>query len=265
MRCVQYREAISAQFDGEPAGATEAALDGHARACPACSAWRESASRATRLARLASVESVPDLTDRILASVASAAGGAAPGGSADAGSVPAGRLRIGRSARWSRAGVPLRVVLAVVGLGQAAVGWPAVVLGVDTMEAPMHVAHESGAWNVALAVAFFAVARRPRYAAGLLPLLTALVATLAVVTLPDLVAGHVPASRLATHLLLVVGLALVAALARGSGRPMVPPVRGTSSRSGDPVLDEHDEHDEPPAPVCRLPAVGGSSARGNAA
>src|SRR5215211_1597017 len=151
MRCVQYREALSAELDGEPLGVTAGVLAEHVRACPACASWRDSATRVTRLARVVPVDRVPDLTDRILGSVGIAAGGPS------------------RSASRRRTGIMLRVALAAVGLSQAAVGWPAVALGVDTMQPPMHVAHETGAWNVALAVAFLAVARRRRYATGLLP------------------------------------------------------------------------------------------------
>jgi hypothetical protein len=184
---------------------------------------------------------VPDLSGRILAAAgvpaagagagagAGAAGGAgaAAGGDAggSAGAAGAGGVAVASARRRGWPMTMLRVALAAVAVGQAIVAWPALALGADTMEAPTHVAHESGAWNVALAVALLAVARRPRYSVGLLPLLAAFVAVLAVVSLPDLAAGHVPGGRLASHLLLVGALALVAALARQL-RSETPPLGG---------------------------------------
>ena len=87
------------------------------------------------------------------------------------------------------------------------------------MAAPVHLAHETGAWNLGLAVAFLAVAAAPRLAAGALPFLGTFTALLVTVTLADLRAGHVPADRAAVHLLLIAGLALVATVAwRGRRR-----------------------------------------------
>jgi predicted anti-sigma-YlaC factor YlaD len=93
-------------------------------------------------------------------------------------------------------------------------------------------AHETGAWNLALAVAFLAVAAAPRLAAGALPFLGTFTALLVTVTLADLRAGHVPADRAAVHLLLIAGLALVATIAwRGRRRRRV----GAVSRLRVPV------------------------------
>ncbi|HVQ92149.1 MAG TPA: zf-HC2 domain-containing protein [Mycobacteriales bacterium] len=245
MDCAQYREALSARLDGEPLGLPDGALDRHLSTCAGCTAWAAAATRATRLVRLAPAPDVPDLSARILAAAGVDESGRRP--------VPVGR-RAGLS-RWlgRRVTGGLRVALALVGLAQAAIGWPALALGMDTMQAPMHVAHESGAWNLALAVALLVVARRPRYAPGLLPLLAAFVAVLTVVTLPDVVAGYVPASRLAGHLLFVGALALVALLSRQVRRPELSPLgerdRPDSDRYGDP---------EEPAQARPWPVVGGN-------
>jgi predicted anti-sigma-YlaC factor YlaD len=74
-------------------------------------------------------------------------------------------------------------------------------------------ARESGAWNLAVAAAFLAVAAGPRLAAGALPFLGTVVALLAPVTVADLSAGHVHADRAAAHLLLLTGTVVVAAVA----------------------------------------------------
>jgi predicted anti-sigma-YlaC factor YlaD len=85
------------------------------------------------------------------------------------------------------------------------------VTGAGAMSAPEHMAHETGAWNLAVAAAFLAVAAAPRLAAGALPFLVSFTALLVPVTLADLGAGHVHADRAAAHLFLVVGVLLVAA------------------------------------------------------
>jgi predicted anti-sigma-YlaC factor YlaD len=193
-----------------------AALDAHLSACPDCATWYEAAARVTRLARVTPAEPIPDLTARILA----AAG-------------PTGQRR--------RPGhLVARLALAVLGLAQAGLAVPALALGADDLHPPLHVAHESGAWNLALAVAFLAAAVRPRYTAGLLPLLAAFVAVLAAASVPDIAAGEASGARLAAHLPAVVALLLVTVLAHPGRRPLLPPRRGRSTgwpagADGDPV------------------------------
>jgi predicted anti-sigma-YlaC factor YlaD len=192
------------------------AVDAHLAACPACATWYEAAARVTRLIRLSPAAPVPDLTARVLA----AAGPLSP---------PRHRaLRV------------LRVALALLGLVQLGLAVPAVVLGLDGLHPPMHVAHESGAWNVALAAAFLAAAARPRYAAGLLPLLGVYVVVLAGVSLQDIAMGDVTVPRLAEHVPVVAALLLVAAVNRSAGRPRVPPRRDRSTGDGGPVTAEGD-------------------------
>jgi predicted anti-sigma-YlaC factor YlaD len=93
------------------------------------------------------------------------------------------------------------------------------------MIAPMHMAHETGAWSLAVAAAFLAVAAAPRLAAGALPFLGTFAALLTVLTATDLVEGRVPVERAVGHLLLLAGVVLVAVLAwRGRRRRAVPSV-----------------------------------------
>ncbi|WP_246063847.1 hypothetical protein [Blastococcus colisei] len=95
------------------------------------------------------------------------------------------------------------------------------------MSAPVHMARESGAWNLALAAAFLAVAAGPRLAAGALPFLGSFAALLLPVTLVDLGAGHVHAERAVAHLLLLAGAVLVCAVAwRGRRRRAVGALAG---------------------------------------
>jgi hypothetical protein len=143
---------------------------------------------------------------------------------------------VGRRARPGR--LLVRVALALLAVAQAVLAVPALALGADGLHPPLHVAHESGAWNVALAVAFLAAALRPRYAAGLLPLLAAFVAVLVAASLPDVTTGEVPVARLAGHLPVVLALLLVTVLGRAGRRTPVPPQRGRST--GGPVRSGRD-------------------------
>jgi predicted anti-sigma-YlaC factor YlaD len=110
---------------------------------------------------------------------------------------------------------------------------------------PVHLAHEGAAWNVALGVGFlWAASVRADRLSGLVPLLAAFVAVLAGLSAFDLVAGHVLAERLVTHLLAVAGLVLILIRRRtapddgrsgrrgGRGRSGVAPIDGR--RAGDP-------------------------------
>jgi predicted anti-sigma-YlaC factor YlaD len=112
----------------------------------------------------------------------------------------------------------LRLALLAVGVAQAGLAWPALSGGAAAMSAPVHVTNETGAWNLAVAAAFLAVAAAPRLAAGALPFLGTFAALLVPVTLADLGAGHVHADRAIAHLLLVVGVVLVAVVAWRSRR-----------------------------------------------
>lgn len=207
MSCHTCREALSARLDGEPSGVPADDLDRHLAGCPGCVAWATAAERVTRRARLAPAPPVPDLTVAVL--------GALPR------ELPGARA----AARARLADTALRLVLLAVGVAQAALAWPVLVSGAGAMSAPVHMARESGAWNLAVAAAFLAVAAGPRLAAGALPFLGSFTALLLPVTIADLQAGHVHADRALAHLLLVAGVALVATVAwRGRRRRPLPAV-----------------------------------------
>ncbi len=191
MPCHPFRDAISARLDGEPLGMPARALEDHLDSCAGCAAWADRAAGVTRRARLAPAPPVPDLTGAVLAALPRELPGAAA------------------AARKRLIDTGLRLALLAVGVAQAGIAWPVLVSGPGAMSAPAHMAHETGAWNLAVAAAFLAVAAAPRLAAGALPFLLSFTALLGAVTLADLGAGHVHADRALAHLLLVAGVVLV--------------------------------------------------------
>ncbi len=195
VHCYSYREAASARMDGEGSPVPEAALDAHLARCPACAGWVQAADGLTRRARLAPAPAVPDLTAAVLGGLPDRLPGAAA----------AARSRLVTTA--------LRLALLAIGVAQVGLATPSLLDGAGAMSAPLHMAHETGAWNLGLAVAFLACAAAPRLAPGALPFLATFTAVLTVLTLTDLAAGQVTADRATGHLLLLAGLLVTAGLA----------------------------------------------------
>jgi predicted anti-sigma-YlaC factor YlaD len=209
MTCSPFREAISARLDGEALGMPARALDDHLGGCSDCARWAGEAALVTRRARLATAPAVPDLTVAVL------------------GALPRELPGVAAAARARLADSAIRLALLAVGVAQAALAWPVLVSGAGAMSAPVHMAHETGAWNLGVAAAFLAVAAGPRLAAGALPFLGSFAALLLPVTVADLGAGHVHAERAVAHLLLFAGVVLVAAVAWRARRR---PVRALATR-----------------------------------
>ncbi|MGW3961863.1 zf-HC2 domain-containing protein [Amycolatopsis sp. NPDC005003] len=181
MRCEECREALSARLDGE---AEPVSPDEHLTSCAACREWLEGAERLRRAMLLRPAPPVPDLTAAILERTP------APSGE-----------------RWGR-----RIALAVVAIAQLGLAF-AELLGTAGGHSA-HLGHESGAWNLAVGIGLLTAALLPRTAGGQLPLLTGFVGVLLVLSAGDLAAGQVTLSRLSTHLLVVLGLALLYAVHR---------------------------------------------------
>ncbi len=213
MQCPAFREAASARLDGEPPGVPDVALDRHLASCADCARWADAAAAVTRRARLAAAPDVPDLTVRVLAAL------------------PAQLPGAGATARARLLDTALRCLLAAIAVAQAGLAWPALASGSAAMSAPVHMAHEAGAWNAAVAVAFAAVAVAPRWAAGSLPFLGAFTALLLTVTVRDVAAGHVHADRAVAHLLLLAGVLVLAAIAWRQSRPGRRPRPGPARRA----------------------------------
>jgi predicted anti-sigma-YlaC factor YlaD len=197
MDCTTCREAISAALDGEAAPAERAAIDDHLAGCGPCRAWSSTASHAHRLVRLRPAEPVPDLAPAILAK--------------------AHPPNAGRG-EW------IRTALAVVALTELVLSVPAL-FGVDA-GASVHVARHVGSLSAALAVGLVYAAWKPVRAYGLLPIALALAGCLLATSLVDLANGRVDALGEAHHVLDLVAVTLLWALAgwplpRTSGRAQI--------------------------------------------
>ena len=191
MECCVYREAASARLDGEALGMSSEALSAHLGDCADCAGWLEQATRLTRSARVGQA-AAPDLADWIM----------------DVTPMP-------RAARLRPATLTvLRISLAAAGIVQLVTSAPALVGDGIAMPMSTHAAHESAAWNVAVALGLLAVAAVPRRAAGALPVLGAFALILTVLSVPDWLDGAVDSQRLATHLGALAGVAIMLAIYR---------------------------------------------------
>jgi predicted anti-sigma-YlaC factor YlaD len=201
MDCDACREAISALLDNEDPGIDPALVETHLDGCAACRAHVAQASRLQGWLRRRPAEPVPDLTPAILA-------------------------RIGPTGPGSRQGAEreVRIALAVLAGLVVVLPVPAPLLG-DDAGAPLHVARELGAFQVALAVGLLLVAWQPQRRAQLLPVVAVLSVCPAVIAALDVAAGRTAASAEGHHLLQLAGLGLVwlLAQARGWARPVAGP------------------------------------------
>jgi predicted anti-sigma-YlaC factor YlaD len=194
MNCEACREAISALLDNEDPRIDPALVQAHLAACAACRADTAQASRLQRWARLRPAEPVPDLTSAILARI----GPTEPG------------LRQGAQRE-------VRIGLAVLAGLVAVLPLPAPLLA-EEAGAPLHLARELGAFQVALAVGLLLVAWQPQRRVQLLPVLAVLSVCPALIAALDVAGGRTPASAEGHHLLQLAGLGLVWLLAHPPGR-----------------------------------------------
>lgn len=207
MGCEQWREVLSAQLDGEETAAELTAVQGHLDGCAECRAWFTAAAAVTRRVRTRLVVEVPDRTAAILAAASAA---------------PA------RWSRWRRSDgrgplvAGLRSALGLLGAVQLVLGLAQVGRGATADHlhpTGQHLWHESAAWNVAVGAGFLFVALRRSPPAGLLPMLSAFVGTLLLLSVNDLATGSVGGERLISHGFLVVGYLITVLLSRPGLRP----------------------------------------------
>ncbi len=218
MRCSDWREATSAIIDGELVeGLALDDLAAHEAVCEPCRTWRAQAEQITRGYRIGPADQVPDLVADVLSLTEPV-----------------------RRRRRSLTRV-LRAALIVVAISQLILTLPA--FAIADAEST-HVTHEVAAFNAALAIGLFWVALWPYRAIGLLPVMTALVGILVTITVPDILVGHVHWERETMHVLLVIALGLLAALAkRSDGTPDVPRSPGVDGRpaTGRALIGVHGE------------------------
>ncbi|MFI7602890.1 zf-HC2 domain-containing protein [Actinoplanes sp. NPDC049681] len=215
MACERWREMLSAQLDGEDDPADRDRVDEHLAGCAGCREWLDRAAAVNRLTRTGAVTDVPDLSDAILAALPP---------------VPPAR------APWRvRATAALYVALAAVGAVQLILGLNQVGGGSGSLHVhagadatPGHLWHESAAWNVAVGAGFLFIALRRSRPTGLVPMLTAFVGMLLLLSVNDLSAARVDGTRLVSHGFVILGYLIVVALPRVAGDPAEPP----GNRSG---------------------------------
>jgi predicted anti-sigma-YlaC factor YlaD len=216
VECERCREALSARLDGEDEPDERVGVDAHLADCRDCGRWWEDAAAVTRLARTGPAVPGVDVTAAVLAT--------APG---------RGKLRLA---------VALRVVLGVLGAAQLFLGLVQVAalasagehvhdVAVGGGASPNHLWHESAAWNVAVGAGFLWAAGRRGRPVGIVPVLTAFVAMLGLLSAGDVLAGRVEGLRLASHGLVLAGYLIVVALTRPTLSFDDPPGSGVSTRS----------------------------------
>jgi predicted anti-sigma-YlaC factor YlaD len=215
--CLTCREAVSARLDGEDEPVPAARTDAHLASCAACRAWRARVAETSRTLRVRQAPEVPDLTAAIL-DIA----------------VPPSSTR----GWWAR------IALIAVAAAQLSLALSQM-LGVGAPhgaghEVTGHLFNESTAWNLALGVGLLWAAFRSRVTSGLIPVLSGFVLILGVYSTHDLVTGTVPASRVISHGLLLLGLGLLIVINRWyhdprPGRSNEDDAHEDSTREADPA------------------------------
>lgn len=231
MRCEEWRVLVSAQLDGEDDPADAQRVDAHLGGCANCRQWLDRAATVNRLTRTSAAASPPDLSAAILAALPPAAPPAAPRRRA-AGALYAALGLVGA--------VQLVLGLAQVGGGTTGAHSHA---GAGLTATSGHLWHESAAWNVALGAGFLLVGLRRSRPTGLVPMLTAFVAMLVLLSTNDLTTGKVDVQRLVSHGFVLAGYAIVIALSRRAVDPA-----GPQGRQGVPQPWRLTAAGEPAAP-----------------
>ncbi len=182
--CDRWRDAISADLDGEDPGIARRLVDAHLSRCPACRSFAASAGLGT--GRPVELVGAPESTSELPRQVARIAAIA------------------DRAATWSI----VRALLAVVAVDILVFSLPALVLG-DEQETSAHAARHLGAFTVAYAVGLLVVVVRPARARTMLPVAAVLAGALLVTAVVDLANGRVPLVDEAQHLPEVLSVVLV--------------------------------------------------------
>src|SRR3954454_15479166 len=213
--CERWREMLSAQLDGEDDPAGRSLVDEHLAGCAGCRQWLDGAATVNRLTRIG-VGVAPDLSASILAAAEK--------------SPPRRRFPLAAALYIALAGVG--AVQLILGLDQIGGG----VVGTHVHHAldatPAHLWHESAAWNFAVGAGYLFIALRRTRPSGLVPMLTAFVGMLLLLSVNDLTGGRVDATRLVSHGFVILGYLIVVALSRVTGGFAAPPGARSDGGSG---------------------------------
>ncbi len=225
---------LSAQLDGEDDPGDRPAVDAHLAGCAGCREWLDRAATVNRLTST-SMATPPDLSAAILAALPSPRPGLA---AVETVAGSRARFWVGLPRRFPL-GIALLVALAIVGAVQLILGLNQIGGGVvgahvhTSLDAtPGHLWHESAAWNVAVGAGYLFIALRRTRPTGLVPMLTAFVGTLLLLSVNDLTAGRVDATRLVSHGFVILGYLLIVALSRIPGGFVSTPPGSRSAVSG---------------------------------
>jgi predicted anti-sigma-YlaC factor YlaD len=252
MACERWREMLSAQLDGEDDPAGRALVDEHLAGCAGCQAWFEQAALVNRLTRTA--VPVPDLGDRILAALPPGVGPPAPARHRFAWlTAPFERVTLATLLFVALAIVgAVQLILGLDQIGGSGMDGGQVHTGVDMTSG--HLLHESAAWNVAVGAGYLFIALRRSRPTGLVPMLTAFVGMLLLLSVNDLTGDRVDGTRLVSHGFVIGGYLLVVALSKVAGGFAEPPGQRADAGSGwrASFADEDEEVTAPMRPGLRL-------------
>lgn len=185
--CDRVRESVSAVLDGEQGVLPDEVVEDHLAVCSSCTTWRSDVESMTRRVRVGVAPVLTDETDRYVAAV----------------------LDDSMRRTHDRRRLQLvRVALVAVAIGQLVLAAPILLLGHDQL-APEHVAHELGAFSVALAVGLLLAAFRPRLSTGMVPIVGIVALLLVVTAWIDAVLRYTQLTQEWPHLLEVAGFLLL--------------------------------------------------------
>jgi predicted anti-sigma-YlaC factor YlaD len=237
MACERWREMLSAQMDGEDDPADRPLVDEHLAGCAGCRRWLDRAATVNRLTRTGVATGVPDLSAAILA--------AEP--------LPPARTLI-TTGRLYVALAAVGAVQLILGLTQVGGGASGAHVHTGLDATPGHLWHESAAWNVAVGAGFLFIALRRSRPSGLVPMLTAFVGMLLLLSVNDLSAARVDVTRLVSHGFVIAGYLLVVALSRIVAGPVRPPGSRVGAGSGwrADFTDADDQDETRQVPALRL-------------
>ena len=187
MECERYREALSAQADGEEPGLDEMVVGEHLVECESCRRFADTLAESARPRRLETAPAMPDLSGRVMRQTAA-------------------QDRNTRS-------TALRALLALVAVEVLVLSIADLATG-DGGEAATHATRHLGAFTAAYAIGLLAVVVRPARARAMLPVAVVVAGALLVTAVVDVVQGRIPLSGEALHVPEIVSVVVIWLLAR---------------------------------------------------